>query len=91
MNTISCMPCDNEARVDTLPPRECVYLTDHWRVVHAFNSTLPGWMVVLPRMPDFPPEVRGPSVFAFLRDSPDEWLSDTELDEIALRVRAELG
>lgn len=22
--------------------------TDHWRVAHAFNSTLPGWLVVVP-------------------------------------------
>lgn len=22
--------------------------TDHWRVVHSFNSTLPGWLVLLP-------------------------------------------
>jgi len=22
--------------------------TDHWRVAHAFNSTLPGWLVLLP-------------------------------------------
>lgn len=23
--------------------------TPHWRVAHAFNSTLPGWLVVVPR------------------------------------------
>lgn len=22
--------------------------TDHWRVAHAFNSSLPGWLVILP-------------------------------------------
>jgi len=33
---------------DTLPPREDVVNTDHWRVAHAFNSTLPGWLVLLP-------------------------------------------
>jgi diadenosine tetraphosphate (Ap4A) HIT family hydrolase len=32
----------------TLPPREDVMRTDHWRVAHAFNSTLPGWLVLLP-------------------------------------------
>ncbi len=31
----------------SLPPREEVIRTDHWRVAHAFNSTLPGWLVVL--------------------------------------------
>ena len=43
-----CYPCDRQASVH-LPPREAVVQTDHWRVVHAFNSTLPGWLVVLPR------------------------------------------
>ena len=46
---------------------------------------------VVPRMPDFPPEVRGPRVFAFLRDSPDEWLPDPELDTVARQVRAALS
>jgi diadenosine tetraphosphate (Ap4A) HIT family hydrolase len=143
------MPCANDAQIDALPPRENVFTDDHWRVAHAFNSALPGWMVVLPRrhvtalhelddasvvslgpllrdvsgaltrvtgcpkaylmffgeaegfahlhihvvprMPDFLPEVRGPAVFTFLRRSRREWLSDSDLDEISLRVRAELG
>ncbi len=42
-----CFPCDQTAR-GSLPPREDVVRTDHWRVAHAFNSTLPGWLVVLP-------------------------------------------
>ena len=42
-----CYPCDRAAVVD-LPPRDDVVRTDHWRVAHAFNSTLPGWLVVLP-------------------------------------------
>lgn len=41
-----CFPCDQQAA--SLPPREDVVHTDHWRVVHAFNSTLPGWLVLLP-------------------------------------------
>src|SRR3954469_22444221 len=40
-------PCDQQAAV-SLPPREDVVHTDHWRVAHAFNSTLPGWLVLLP-------------------------------------------
>jgi diadenosine tetraphosphate (Ap4A) HIT family hydrolase len=43
------MPCDNNARIDALPPREHVHLEDHWRVAHSFNSALPGWLVVMPR------------------------------------------
>jgi len=42
-----CFACDQQAAA-TRPPREDVLHTDHWHVVHAFNSTLPGWLVVLP-------------------------------------------
>lgn len=42
-----CFSCDLQAGV-SLPPRDDVISTDHWRVVHAFNSTLPGWLVVFP-------------------------------------------
>jgi diadenosine tetraphosphate (Ap4A) HIT family hydrolase len=42
-----CFPCDQQAAV-LLPPRDDVVHTDHWRVAHAFNSTLPGWLVLLP-------------------------------------------
>ena len=42
-----CFPCDQQAAA-IRPPREDVLHTDHWRVVHAFNSTLPGWLVLLP-------------------------------------------
>ena len=43
-----CFPCDQQAAV-VRPPREDVVPSDHWRVAHAFNSTLPGWLVLLPR------------------------------------------
>lgn len=42
-----CYPCDQQA-AGALPPRDAVVSTEHWRVAHAFNSTLPGWLVVLP-------------------------------------------
>ncbi|QNN54355.1 HIT family protein [Nocardioides mesophilus] len=42
-----CFPCDQQAQA-VLPPREDVVHTDHWRVAHAFNSTLPGWLVLVP-------------------------------------------
>jgi len=38
----------NSARLDLLP-RERVYASPGWRVAHAFGTSLPGWMVVLPR------------------------------------------
>ncbi len=42
-----CYACDAHVKADP-PPREDIVHTDHWRVAHAFNSTLPGWLVLLP-------------------------------------------
>jgi len=42
-----CFACEQQAQA-FLPPREDIVHTDHWRVAHAFNSTLPGWLVLLP-------------------------------------------
>ncbi|QIQ02798.1 HIT family protein [Streptomyces liangshanensis] len=49
MTTRDCYACRKEAEFDTLPPRECVVHDQHWRVAHAFNTALPGWLVLLPR------------------------------------------
>jgi len=43
-----CYSCEHNAATDR-PPREEVLVTEHWRVVHAFNSSLPGWLVLVPR------------------------------------------
>ena len=42
-----CYNCAMTARSD-LPPREEILRTDDWRVAHAFNTTLPGWLVLAP-------------------------------------------
>ncbi len=42
-----CFACEQQGAV-ALPPREDVVHTQYWRVAHAFNSTLPGWLVLLP-------------------------------------------
>lgn len=42
-----CYSCDQTAAAAP-PPREDVVRTGHWRVSHAFNSTLRGWLVLLP-------------------------------------------
>lgn len=42
-----CFACDQQSEAD-LQPREDVVHTDHWRIAHAFNSTLPGWLVLVP-------------------------------------------
>jgi diadenosine tetraphosphate (Ap4A) HIT family hydrolase len=43
-----CYSCAQNALSD-LPPRERVYVDPHWRVAHAFDTGIPGWLVVLPR------------------------------------------
>ncbi|MFE1290254.1 HIT family protein [Streptomyces sp. NPDC058751] len=45
----SCHPCAKEAEFHSLPPHERIAADDRWRVVHAFDSALPGWLVLLPR------------------------------------------
>lgn len=42
-----CYSCGQQAS-PRRPPREDVVHTEHWRVAHAFNSTVPGWLVLLP-------------------------------------------
>jgi len=42
-----CLPCRNSIAPD-LPVRERIVHTEHWRVAHAFNTGLPGWLVVVP-------------------------------------------
>ena len=45
----SCYSCDGERTLDGLPERERVWIGEHWRVAHAFGTSLPGWLVVVPR------------------------------------------
>ena len=42
-----CLPCRNSAAPD-LPIRERIVQTQYWRAAHAFNTALPGWLVLLP-------------------------------------------
>jgi len=44
-----CFDCAANARMPSLPPRELVAADPHWRVTHAFDTTLPGWLVLVPR------------------------------------------
>jgi diadenosine tetraphosphate (Ap4A) HIT family hydrolase len=43
----SCYAC-RTTRSQSLPVRDEVYRSDDWRVAHAFDTSLPGWLVVLP-------------------------------------------
>lgn len=42
-----CLPCRNTA-IAELPIRERITQTQSWRVAHAFNTGLPGWLVMVP-------------------------------------------
>lgn len=48
-STGGCLPCDNNDRITSLPPRELVAHDERWRVAHAFGTCTPGWLVLLPR------------------------------------------
>ena len=49
MTTPDCYTCRQEQRFDELPLRERFAVDRHWRVAHAFDTALPGWLVLLPR------------------------------------------
>jgi diadenosine tetraphosphate (Ap4A) HIT family hydrolase len=44
-----CYSCARNFEFDQLPPRERVAADNYWRVAHAFDTALPGWLVLLPR------------------------------------------
>jgi diadenosine tetraphosphate (Ap4A) HIT family hydrolase len=141
-----CFSCtQNAASPAALPPREAIYDDGRWRVAHATGSSLPGWLVVVPRrhilslsaltpgestslgdllaelsgaleqglgalkayviffaekegfahlhihvVPryrDLPPERRGPGVFQYLNQPPDQCIPPETMDEMALKLR----
>ena len=43
----TCMTCHLTAIRHQQPICERIYETEHWRVAHAFNTSLPGWLVVI--------------------------------------------
>lgn len=46
---MDCYTCRSNQQIATLPPRELVAADDHWRIAHAFDTALPGWLVLVPR------------------------------------------
>ncbi|MBO3740209.1 HIT family protein [Actinoplanes flavus] len=46
---MDCYACRNNETFDRLPPRERIAADRFWRVAHDFNSSLPGWLVLVPR------------------------------------------
>jgi diadenosine tetraphosphate (Ap4A) HIT family hydrolase len=49
MTAAGCYTCAGNAELERLPPRERIAVDAHWRVAHAFDSALPGWLVLVPR------------------------------------------
>lgn len=47
--TPECYTCSQEAHLDGLPLSDRIAFDQHWRVAHAFDTALPGWLVLLPR------------------------------------------
>ncbi|MFG1761067.1 HIT family protein [Micromonospora echinofusca] len=46
---MDCYTCQRNRQIDALPARELVAVDEHWRVAHAFDAALPGWLVLVPR------------------------------------------
>ena len=46
---MDCLSCHHNDRIDALPPRERIGADPHWRVAHTFDTSLPGWLVLIPR------------------------------------------
>ncbi|HUB41542.1 MAG TPA: HIT family protein [Streptosporangiaceae bacterium] len=46
-----CYTCvqDADVRADRAPLRERIAADEIWRVAHAFNTAIPGWLVLIPR------------------------------------------
>jgi diadenosine tetraphosphate (Ap4A) HIT family hydrolase len=45
--TLECYACSQSALVDP-PMRERIWVMPGWRVAHDFNTSLPGWLIVVP-------------------------------------------
>jgi diadenosine tetraphosphate (Ap4A) HIT family hydrolase len=44
---LGCYACSQSALPD-LPVRERVWVMPGWRVAHDFNTSLPGWLILVP-------------------------------------------
>lgn len=43
----ACLTCQRNAERHTYPLSENIFEDTHWRVCHAFNTSLPGWLVIV--------------------------------------------
>lgn len=81
MNEPDCYSCRQE-KLEVRPAREDVAHDEHWRVAHAFDSALPGWLVLVPR--------RHVTSVAELRSEEAQTLG-TWLHRLSLALHAETG
>jgi diadenosine tetraphosphate (Ap4A) HIT family hydrolase len=44
-----CYTCAQTAAGRDAPPWQRIAVDDHWRVAHAFNTAVPGWLVLVPK------------------------------------------
>jgi diadenosine tetraphosphate (Ap4A) HIT family hydrolase len=44
-----CYTCIQEAAGSSAPPWQRIAGDEYWRVAHAFNTAVPGWLVLVPR------------------------------------------
>jgi diadenosine tetraphosphate (Ap4A) HIT family hydrolase len=44
-----CYACEHDSGDPDVPLWERLYVGSGWRIAHAFNAALPGWLVLLPR------------------------------------------
>jgi len=49
LRRMECLSCQNNDQLDWAPPRERIAFDPFWRVAHAIDSSLPGWLVLVPR------------------------------------------
>ncbi|WP_035863081.1 HIT family protein [Kitasatospora cheerisanensis] len=49
MSLTECYSCAREAEFASLPQYQRIVVDEDWRVVHAVDCALPGWLVLLPR------------------------------------------
>ncbi len=145
-----CKTCELTAqrRLGKAPLWDCIYQTEYWDVAHAFNTALPGWLVlvlkrhiesldelteqeaaelgplirrvssslksiigcvktyviqfaehedhphvhfhIVPRMANLPASRRSAQVFGYLGVSPEQRVSEDQMNEICAKIRKEL-
>jgi diadenosine tetraphosphate (Ap4A) HIT family hydrolase len=45
----ACLSCAQDAEDPEAHPEHWIAFDEHWRVAHAINSAIPGWLVLVPR------------------------------------------